>query len=109
MVGRGRFFPVVDTTVTGSSLKHEWQVVFVQHCEIACYFSVPVTTVGVHIDKSHSFLALQYMKCALLMQPDYSAVIVSYTIVEYQERDGEHSSIHMFMDLLDLWFWHAIL
>ena len=80
-----------------------------QHCEISYYFSISVTTVGVHIDKPHSFLALQNMKyCALLVQLDNSEVVVSYTIVEYRERNGGRSRIDMFMDLLDLWFWHTI-
>lgn len=43
------------------------------------------------------------------MQLDNFEVVVSYMIIEYKERDGEHSSIDMFMDLLDLWFWHTIL
>lgn len=89
VVGRGSFFLVVDSSVTGSNLKHEWQEVFMQHCEISYYFSISVTTVGVHIDK-HSLLALQNMKrCALLMQLDNSEVVVSYTIVEYREREME--------------------
>lgn len=35
------------------------------------------------------------------MKMDNSEVVVSYTIVE---RDGEHSSINIFVDLLDLCF-----
>lgn len=81
-----------------------------QHCEMSYCFSISVTTVGVHIDKLRSLLALQNMKrCALLMQLDNSEVVVSYTIVEYRERDGEHSSIDVFTYLLDLWFWHTVL
>lgn len=51
-----------------------------------------MTAVGVHMDKPHSLLTLQNMKyCALLMQLDNSEVVVSYMVVKYQERDGEHS------------------
>jgi len=78
--GKDGFFLIVDTTVTGSNLKRDWQVVFRQHCEVSYYVSISVTTVGV----PGSLLALQNMKCyALLMQPDISEVVVSYTVVEY--------------------------
>lgn len=56
------------------------------HCEILYYFSISVTTVGVHIDKPCSLLVLQN-----------------------RERDGEHSSIDVFVDLRDLCFWHCAL
>lgn len=39
------------------------------------------------------------------MKVDKSEVVVSYTVVK---RDGEHSSIDIFMDLLELCFWHTI-
>lgn len=54
----------------------------------------------------HSLLEFQNKKhSALLMKMDNYEVVVSYTVVE---RDREHSSIDMLMDLLELCFWHIV-